>query len=232
MSTTPANEKPAGQHSLASTGEDKASSFDQHQQGSSVSYTAAEEKALVRKIDLILLPSLSILYLLSFLDRSNIANARIAGLATDLSLTSSEYSVALTLFFVGYVLFELPANWGLKATNPPFWMPFLTISFGIVSLTQGLVTNRDGLWAIRFFLGIAEAGLFPGTVFIFSHWYQRKERVVRVSLFFAGAAAAGAFGGILAYAIGRMEGVGGKRGWECESFIVAVNWSWPLGFDA
>lgn len=158
---------------------------------------------------------LTLLYLLSFLDRSNIGNARIAGLATDLKL-GNHYPTALTLFFVGYVLAEIPANWGLKATNPPFWMGTLTFLFGAVSLTQGLVVNTQGLLAVRFFLGVAEAGLFPGTVFIFSQWYQRRERVVRVSFFFGAAAAAGAFGGVLAYGIGFMDGVGGKRGWECE----------------
>lgn len=134
-------------------------------------------------------------------------------MATDLGL-GTQYSTALTLFFVGYVLFELPANWGLKATNPPFWMPFITFVFGVVSLTQGFVHNTAGLLAVRFWLGVAEAGLFPGTVFIFSQWYQRKERVVRVSFFFSAAALAGAFGGVLAYAIGKMDGVGGYQGWR------------------
>ncbi|CAO1620656.1 unnamed protein product [Sympodiomycopsis kandeliae] len=176
-------------------------------------YSNEEERKLVRKVDLVLLPTLTLLYLLSFLDRSNIGNAKIAGLATDLKL-GDQYPTALTLFFVGYVLFEVPANWGLKATNPPFWMASITLLFGVVSLTQGLVTNTSGLLAVRFFLGIAEAGLFPGTVFIFSQWYQRKERVARVAFFFSAAAAAGASGGILAYAIGFMDGIGGKRGWE------------------
>ena len=132
-----------------------------------LSYTPKEESHLVRKIDLLLLPPLSLLYLLSFLDRSNIANARVDGLTTDLHLNSSQYSTALTLFFVGYVLAELPANWGLKATSPPFWMPLLAGLFGVISLTQGLVHDSEGLLGVRFFLGVAEAGLFPGTVFIF-----------------------------------------------------------------
>ena len=150
MSTTPANEKPAGQHSLASTGEDKASSFDQHQQGSSVSYTAAEEKALVRKIDLILLPSLSILYLLSFLDRSNVANARIEGLIDDLHMTGNEYLTGLTLYFLGYVLFELPCNIILKRTTPKFWLPTLTVAWGIVATLMGVTQNKAGFFVVRF----------------------------------------------------------------------------------
>lgn len=181
-----------------------------------ISFTPQEEARLVRKIDLLLLPSLSTLYLLSFLDRSNIANARVDGMNVDLHLSAGQYSAALTLFFVGYVLAELPANWGLRATSPPIWMPGLALVFGILSLVQGLVGNAQGLLAVRFFLGVAESGLFPGTVFIFSQWYKRKERVVRVSAFFGGAAAAGAFGGVLAYGIGYMDGIGGKKGWQCE----------------
>lgn len=125
-------------------------------------YTDEEERRLVRKVDLLLLPTLTILYLLSFLDRSNIGNAKIDGMATDLKL-GTDYPTALTLFFVGYVLAEVPANWGLKATNPPLWMPTITLLFGIVSLTQGLVHNKQGLLAVRFWLGVSEAGLFPGS---------------------------------------------------------------------
>lgn len=82
----------------------------------------AEEKRLLRKLDLRLLPAVSILYLLSFLDRSNVANARIEGLTTDLKMTGNQYLTGLTLYFVGYVLFEIPCNIVLKRTTPRFWL--------------------------------------------------------------------------------------------------------------
>lgn len=81
------------------------------------------EKRLLRKLDLRLLPAVSVLYLLSFLDRSNIANARIEGLTTDLHMTGNQYLTGLTLYFIGYVLFELPCNIILKRTTPKFWLP-------------------------------------------------------------------------------------------------------------
>ena len=177
-----------------------------------VQYTRQEERRLVRKIDLVVVPILLVLYLLSFLDRSNIGNAKLEGLVKDIKLR--DYSTALTLFFVGYVIGEVPANIVLKKTSPPLWLPTLTLVWGIISVVQGLVHNQAGLFAVRFFLGLSESGLFPGSVFVFSMFYPRRERHYRVALLLSGAAVSGAFGGILAYGIGFMRGVGGKSGWS------------------
>jgi MFS family permease len=106
-----------------------------------------------------------------------------------------------------------PANLVLKVTTPTFWLPTLSILWGIVCLTQGLVHNEAGLYAARFFLGIVEAGLFPGVIYTFSMYYKRKERTIRCSFYFSAAAASGAFGGVLAYGLGRIN-AGGKPGWS------------------
>ncbi|PPQ84437.1 hypothetical protein CVT24_009821 [Panaeolus cyanescens] len=208
------------------------------EKGSSVSvenFNTPEDKQLLRKIDLRLIPILTLLYLLSFLDRTNIGNAKIVGLTTDLNVSPPEYNTALALYFVAYVIFEVPANvyhviptplyppymnsphhrcYSLKRFDPQIWLPTLTLFWGIVSICQGLVTNKAGLFGIRFLLGVAEAGLFPGVIYVFSVYYRRHERSWRVAIFFGGAALAGAFGGILAYAIGKMHGVAGRTGWE------------------
>ncbi|TFK64617.1 MFS general substrate transporter [Pluteus cervinus] len=173
-----------------------------------------EDRKLLWKIDLHLLPILTLLYLLSFLDRTNIGNARILGLATDLHLAPDAYNTSLALYFVAYVLFEVPSNIILKRFNPQIWLPTLTLSWGIVSLCQGLVTNQLQLYWIRILLGITEAGLFPGVIYVFSVYYRRHERGWRVAIFFGGAALAGAFGGILAFLIAKMDGMGGKKGWQ------------------
>ncbi|KAJ7212094.1 major facilitator superfamily domain-containing protein [Mycena pura] len=162
-----------------------------------------EDRALVRKVDLRLIPILTLLYLLSFLDRTNVGNAKILGLTTDLHVAAPQYNTALALYFVAYVLFEVPAN----RFDPQFWLPTLTLVWGVVSICQGLVKNQAGLFGIRFWL-------FPGVVYLFSVYYRRHERSWRVAIFFGGAALAGAFGGILAFAIGKMDGVGGKKGWQ------------------
>ncbi|SPQ24186.1 31066c46-cff1-4d58-ae8a-6a644d8ea200 [Thermothielavioides terrestris] len=172
------------------------------------------ERALLRKIDWRLLPAVGVLYLLSFLDRSNVGNARIEGLADDTGMTGNQYLTGLTLYFIGYVLFEIPCNIILKRTTPRFWLPFLTAVWGVVSTLTGVVQNLSGFFANRFFLGVAESGLFPGVVYYFSMWYKRRERQFRISLFFGAAALAGSFGGILAYGIGDMAGIVWKNGWR------------------
>jgi MFS family permease len=87
----------------------------------------------------------------------------------------------------------------LKRTTPQLWLPTLTIAWGIVATLMGVVHDLAGFFVSRFFLGVTESGLFPGTVFYFSMWYKRRERQYRISLFFSAAALAGSFGGILAY---------------------------------
>ncbi|KAK0609503.1 major facilitator superfamily domain-containing protein [Bombardia bombarda] len=184
------------------------------QEDASLEPGTINETSLLRKLDRRLLPAVGILYLLSFLDRSNVGNARIEGLAADLNMTGNQYLTGLTLYFIGYVIFEVPCNIILKRTTPRFWLPTLTIIWGIVATLLGVVHNLTGFFIARFFLGVAESGLFPGVVYYFSMWYRRRERQFRISLFFSAAALAGSFGGILAYGIGFMRGIVWKNGWH------------------
>ena len=126
------------------------------------------ESKLVRKLDFKLLPALTLLYLLSFLDRSNVGNARVEGLAKDLHMTGDQYLTGLTLYFIGYVLFEIPCNMVMKLWTPRMWLPSLTLVWGIVSTLMGVTQNYGGFLAVRFFLGVAESGLFPGIVYYLS----------------------------------------------------------------
>lgn len=108
---------------------------------------------------------LFLVYLAAFLDRVNIANALTLGLPKDLHLKGNQSNVALTIFFVPYVLFEIPSNIFLKKFKPHVWLSGCILAFGIVMLCQGFVHNYSGLLATRFFLGLAEAGVFPGCKF-------------------------------------------------------------------
>ncbi|KAH1595084.1 hypothetical protein KXV44_008103 [Aspergillus fumigatus] len=177
-------------------------------------FTPEQEKRVLRKMDLRLIPMLSVLYLLAFLDRGNIGNAKIEGLVEDLGLTSQEYSWCLTVFFFTYCAFEMPSNLLLKKLRPSRWLPFLMISWGIVMTLMGVVHNYAGLLSTRIFLGVAEAGLYPGTAYYITMWYPREKAQYRQALFFSSASIAGAFSGLLAYAIGKMDGVGGYAGWR------------------
>ncbi|THZ84376.1 MFS general substrate transporter [Aureobasidium pullulans] len=179
----------------------------------SADYTHINEKKLLRKLDWRLLPGVSLLYLVSFLDRSNVANARLEGLTTDLGMTGNEYLTGLTVFFIGYISLEVVWNLILKRIGPRIWLPAVTIVWGIVTTLQGVLVNKVGFFVIRTALGISEGALFPGVVFYLSMWYKREERTYRVALFFSAASLAGAFGGILAYGISFMRGTAGKEGW-------------------
>ncbi|KAN0099567.1 MFS general substrate transporter [Hyaloscypha variabilis] len=177
-------------------------------------FTKQEEAAIIRKVDFRLVPLLSILYLLAYIDRGNIGNAKIAGMETDLKLTGNRYNVALTTFFVPYALFEIPSNIVLKLVRPSIWIPILVFAWGLVMTLMGTVSTYQGLVAARFFLGVAEAGFFPAATYLLTIWYQRYEVQRRMSVFYAAASLSGAFSGLLAFAIEKMKGVAGLDGWK------------------
>jgi len=183
-------------------------------EGLSAAERAELDRKLVRRLDWKIIPWLSFLYLISFLDRTNIGNARIYGLQKDLgNIPDSTYNTSLTVFFISYSLLEPLTNILLKAMRPSIFLPLIMILWGICMTTMGLVHNGGGLITARFFLGVAEAGLFPGVNYYLSCWYKRSEFGIRAAIFFSAAAFAGSFGGLLAAAIAKMGGVGGKPGW-------------------
>ncbi|KAL4908484.1 hypothetical protein BDW74DRAFT_166151 [Aspergillus multicolor] len=166
-------------------------------------------------IDLRLLPSLTVLYLISHLDRANIGNAKILGLTEDLALSGIQYNIALSLFFIPYVLLEVPSNILLKRfTRPSVYLGTLIVSWGIIMTLTGVVRNFGGLVTMRILLGIFEAGFFPGSVYLCSLWYMPRDLGTRVASFFSASALSGAFSGLLAAGISKMDGVGGYAGWR------------------
>ncbi|KAI2618362.1 MFS general substrate transporter [Hypoxylon sp. NC1633] len=172
------------------------------------------DRKLVRKLDLILIPWLCILYLLAFLDRTNIGNAKVAHLTDDLHLeVPKQYNETLTIFFISYALFEPLTNVLLKKMRPSIFIPIIMILWGASMTGMGFVYNYSGLMAARWFLGLAEAGLFPGVNYYLSCWYKRSELGIRAAIFFSAAAVSGSFGGLLAAAIELMDGIGGRPGW-------------------
>ncbi|KAL5590049.1 hypothetical protein FOVSG1_011916 [Fusarium oxysporum f. sp. vasinfectum] len=180
-----------------------------------ISWTAEEEKKLVRKIDLFLLPNIWLMYLLSYMDRTNIGNAKIAGMADDLELTSSQYSIILVVFFVGYVIFEPPSNMILVRTRPSLYLPAIMIVWGVLTCIMSVVQSYHHLIILRVFVGVMESGFAPGILLIFSSWYKRTEQSKRFAVFMSAAILSGAFGGLLAGAItGGLEGAHGIRGWR------------------
>ncbi|KAK7472053.1 hypothetical protein VKT23_000164 [Stygiomarasmius scandens] len=166
------------------------------------------------KLDTHILPFLTLLWLANYIDRTNIGNARIAGLEKDLQLHGNQFNTALAVFYASYLVTELPSNWVLKRFTGRFWLPFIMILWGVVTTLTGIVKNFQGLIAIRVFLGFCEGGMLPGLVLYLSTLYRPEELQVRIGLFYAGASLSGAFGGLLATAIIKMNGVGGLAGWR------------------
>jgi MFS family permease len=175
----------------------------------------AREAQLVRKLDLSIIPPVTLLYLFSFLDRVNIGNARLYGLEQDLNLSSQQYQTAVSLLFVTYLLFELPSNIALKRyVRPSRWIALISLCWGIVATMSGLVQSFAGLVVCRLWQGLFESGLFPGLAVYLSFFYTKREIGLRIGYLFVSAALAGGLGGLLAYAIGHMHGVAGQAGWR------------------
>ncbi|KAJ6186865.1 hypothetical protein N7519_001773 [Penicillium mononematosum] len=190
----------------------------------------AHQQKLTRKIlwklDIHILPILALLFLMSFLDRTNVGNAKIIGLEADLSITDHQYDVGLAVFYLTYICSELPSNLVLKKASPKIWLPFLTGIWGIITMCLGFVQNFAGFVAVRALLGIAEGGSSPWhgltlvmtnkykKVLYLSSFYKRGDLALRIGLFYTAASLSGAFGGLLARGLAEIGPAGGIEGWR------------------
>lgn len=129
-------------------------------------------------------------------------------------MTNLQYTIALMVFLIAYALFEVPSNYMLKRVNPSTWIAFLMLSWGAITMGLGGVHSFGAVTAVRFLLGVFEAGLFPGLVYYLTFWYRTEERSIRVALILASATLAGAFGGAIAYGVGHMNGTSGLSAWR------------------
>ncbi|KAH8646893.1 major facilitator superfamily transporter [Xylariales sp. PMI_506] len=180
-----------------------------------VQFDKAAERRLRLKIDMMVIPTVSIIYLFCFIDRANIGNARLAGLEKDLGMTGTyDYNQLLSIFYVSYIIFEFPSNLACKWIGPGWFLPILTLCFGIASLGTAFVKNLPQACGVRFVLGIFESGMMPGISYYLSRWYRRSELAFRISLFVVMAPLAGAFGGLLASAILTLPHFGSLTQWR------------------
>ena len=187
------------------------------------------EKILVRKIDIRLLPMLIIIYIMNYLDRNNIAAARLAGLQEPkskggINLGSTQYLTALSILFVGYILMQIPSNLFLnKIGKPAIYLPTVMIAWGTISAATAGAQSYGGLVAIRFFLGFVEAAYFPGCLFFLSCWYTRKELGFRTAMLYSGSLLSGAFSGLISAGIKNgLDGAKGLRAWRWLFIIEGV----------
>lgn len=138
-------------------------------------------------------------------------------------MTGNQFQVAVSVLFVTYVLSEVPSNIILKHyVSPSRWIAFITVSWGLIATLTGLCQNYASLLVCRLLLGLVEAGLFPGCAIYLTLFYTKRELAVRIGYLFVASALAGAFGGLLAYGIGHMDGLAGLSGWRWIMIIEGI----------
>lgn len=181
------------------------------------------ELALVRQDEVLsrvrrrLIPLLFFCYIIAYIDRINVGFAKLhlqAVLGVSPSVFSSVYGLGAGLFFIGYFLFEVPSNLILHRVGARLWIARIMILWGLVSMAFMFMKGVTMFYVMRFFLGAAEAGFFPGIILYLTYWFPPKERARTVALFALGGVAAGVIGSPISGAILGMDGLAGLAGWQ------------------
>ncbi|KAF7375626.1 Tartrate transporter [Mycena sanguinolenta] len=210
-----------------------------------------EERQLLRKLDIRLIPAIFVIYVMNYVNvsialppflanvtlflaiaqRTAITAARLKGLEHDLGISDIQYSVVLSILFVTLTVGQAPSNMILnKVKRPSIYIGCCVIAWGLASALSGVTTNYGGMLACRFFIGLPEASFYPGAIYLMSCWYTKKELAVRSAILYAGIDIANAFGASVAAAIlTKMEGTLGIAGWRW-LFIVEGSATILLGF--
>ncbi|KAI5950939.1 hypothetical protein KGF54_004013 [Candida jiufengensis] len=194
------------------------------------------DKKTVRKIDIRLMTMLIVIYILNYIDRNNIASARLGGLEKDLGLKGNQYQICISILFVGYILFQIPSNLLLnKLGRPSAYLAVVMTLWGAISACTAAVNSFGGLVAIRACLGIVESAFFCAALMILSSWYDKKTLASRNSILYAGSLVSSAFSGLIAAGILEMDGLGGVEGWRylfiiegCLTVLIAPLAYWVL----
>src|ERR1700749_1583574 len=170
-------------------------------------------KSCMRKISLRLLPFAVICYLLAYIDRINASFAALT-MRGDLKLTAADYGFAVGTFYWGYFLFEVPSNVVLEKVGARLWIARIMITWGILAGLTATVTGATSFGVVRFLLGVAEAGFFPGIMLYFTYWFPTYHHARIVSGFLIGLPIAVAAGAPVSTALLGLDGVWGLRGWQ------------------
>ena len=167
-----------------------------------------------RKVDWRLLPFLFLCYILAYLDRVNVGFAKLQMLK-DLSLSDAAFATGAGIFFIGYFFFEVPSNVLLKKVGARRWIARIMISWGVISSCMIFVKSEWSFYGMRFLLGLAEAGFFPGIIFYLTLWYPSKLRSMRTAWFVSAIAVSGVIGNpISGWIMDQLSGAMGLEGWQ------------------
>lgn len=175
---------------------------------------AAAENALFRKISWRLLPFLFLLFVVAYLDRVNVGFARLQ-MNADLGFSDTVYGLGAGMFFVGYFLFEIPSNLILYEVGARRWIARIIMLWGLISAATLWVDTPASFYAIRFLLGLGEAGFYPGVIYYLTQWYPSARRAQAIAWFMTAVPIAGLLGGPLSgWIMTTLDGVYGLRGWQ------------------
>ncbi|KAK5110898.1 hypothetical protein LTR62_005436 [Meristemomyces frigidus] len=169
---------------------------------------AIAEKKLVRKLDMRIMPAIVVIYILNYLDRNSIAQARLYGLQKDAHVTGALWNTAIAILSVGYIAMQIPSTLFMPRTRPSLFLPICMIVWAITSGCTAFVKTTGSLLAVRFCLGIAEAPFFPCAIYYLSCWYKKSELGIRMALLVSGIVISNAFAGLISAGI--LEGMSGR----------------------
>lgn len=177
-------------------------------------FTSAVEAATYNRVARRLIPFLLVLYIISFLDRVNVGFAKLQ-MSTDIGLSDAVFGVGAGIFFIGYAICEIPSNLLLQRYGARFWIARILVIWGAISVSMMFVRTPTEFLVLRFLLGVAEAGFYPGILLYLTYWFPMKLRSQVCSLFFLGVPLAGVVGGpISGWIMKSMSGAGGLDGWQ------------------
>ncbi|POY70839.1 hypothetical protein BMF94_6252 [Rhodotorula taiwanensis] len=167
----------------------------------------AAERKLVRKLDVLIMPLAMLLYLSAYLDRGALGNAKLQGLEEDLLEPNPDvkYSIALSCFFITYILFSIPGTLLAKQFNPSLTISCGALVWSLATSAQALCTNAPGLYVCRLFIGLGEAFFGQAIAFYLTLWYLKTELAKRIGFFISAGSVAGAFSGLIAYGVAQID---------------------------
>ncbi|KAI1379229.1 MFS general substrate transporter [Hypoxylon crocopeplum] len=197
----------------ASSGDEEAAPVNVDE-STEADWTEAEERAVKRKLDFILLPILGLAFFALQMDRGNISNALTSTITQDLGVDTNQINVGNSLLSAGIVLLEIPSNVLLQRVGPQRWLSGQIVAWGLVATFQSFITNYGSYLATRLLLGLCEAGFIPGALYTMSTWYKKSESSLRISIFFLGNLIAAATTSLIGAGILSMGDRYGIAGWR------------------
>ncbi|QIW98660.1 hypothetical protein AMS68_004178 [Peltaster fructicola] len=186
-----------------------------------------EERRFLFKLDAVVITLASLGYFIKYLDQININNAFVSGMKTDLALYGDQLNLMQTCWTVGYVLGEIPSNMILTRIRPSIWIPAMELTWSILTILLSQCRTAEQVYALRFFVGLAESTFYPGMQYIIGSWYRKDELAKRSCIFHASSAIGTMFSGYLMAAVYHLDGVNGYKGWQW-LFIVNGIISMPI----